>query len=85
MRFAVRVQPGSARPGVGGQRDGALLVRVAKRPKGGEATAATLAALADAFGVSRSDVMLVAGARSRLKIIEVAGADPALLARLLAQ
>ena len=52
---------------------------------GGEATAATLSALAAAFGVSRSEVTLIAGARSRAKIIEVAGADPAVLNRLLAQ
>jgi uncharacterized protein YggU (UPF0235/DUF167 family) len=85
MRIAVWVQPGSSRPGVGGEHDGALVVRVSKRPVDGAATSATLAAVAAAFGVSRSDVTLVAGARSRLKIIEVAGADPALLARLLAQ
>jgi len=84
MRIAVWVQPGSARPGVGGEHDGALVVRVSKRPADGEATAATLAAIATAFGVSRSQVALVAGARSRSKIIEVAGADPALLDRLLA-
>lgn len=52
---------------------------------GGEATAATLAAVAVAFGVSRSDVTLLSGVRSRSKIIEVAGADPALLDRLLAE
>jgi uncharacterized protein len=85
MRIPVWVQPGSSRPGVGGERDGALVVRVSKRPVGGEATDATLAAVAVAFGVSRSEVTLVAGARSRSKIVEVAGADPALLRRLLAE
>lgn len=84
MRIPVWVQPGSSRPGVGGQHDGALVVRVSKRPVGGEATAATIAALAAAFGVSRSEVTLIAGARSRAKIIEVAGADPEVLRRLLA-
>jgi len=52
---------------------------------GGEATAATLAALAAAFGVSRSEVTLIAGGRSRRKVIEVSGADPALLKRLMAE
>lgn len=85
MRIPVWVQPGSSRPGVGGERDGALVVRVSKRPVGGEATAATLAAVAAAFGVSRSEVTLVAGARGRSKIIDVPGADPALLKRLLAE
>jgi uncharacterized protein len=84
MRISVRVRPGSSRPGVGGEHDGALVVRVTKRAVDGEATAAALAALADAFGVARHDVTLVAGARSRSKIVDVAGADPARLERLLA-
>ena len=85
MRITVWVQPGSSTPGVGGERDGALVVRVTKRPVGGEATAATRAALAVAFGVSRGDVRLISGARSRSKIFEVHGGDPALLNRLLAE
>jgi uncharacterized protein len=52
---------------------------------GGEATEAALAAVAAAFGVARRDVTLVAGARSRSKIIDVTGADPAVLERLLAR
>jgi len=84
VRISVWVQPGSTRPGVGGERDGALVVRVSKRPVGGEATAATLAALAEAFGVSRSEVTLITGARGRSKVVDVAGADPARLRRLLA-
>ena len=37
------------------------------------------------FGVGRDSVSLVAGARSRMKILEVAGADPGKLERLLAR
>jgi len=84
VRITVRVQPGCSRPGVGGQHAGALVVRVTKRAVGGEATEAALAAVAAAFGVARQDVTLVAGARSRSKIIDVAGADAAALERLLA-
>jgi hypothetical protein len=51
----------------------------------GRATAAALAAVAEAFGVRHRAVTLVAGATSRRKIIDVAGADPAVLDRLLAQ
>jgi uncharacterized protein len=85
VRITVRVRPGSAHPGVGGQYGGALVVRVSARATGGQATAAALAAVAAAFGVSRRDVTLVTGAASRTKVLEVAGGDPALLARLLAQ
>jgi uncharacterized protein len=70
---------------VGGEQAGALVVRVTKRAVGDEATDAALAAVAAAFGVARRDVTLVSGARNRLKIIDVAGADPAVLERLLAR
>jgi uncharacterized protein YggU (UPF0235/DUF167 family) len=83
MRIAVRVRPGSARPGVGGEHDGALVVRVSARAVDGQATAAALAAVAAAFGVRRRAVTLIAGASSRTKMVEVAGADPAVLGRLL--
>ncbi len=41
--------------------------------------------MAAAFGVRRRAVTLVAGAASRTKILEIEGADPGALARLLAQ
>ena len=82
MRLTVWVRPGSARPGVGGEHDGALVVRVTARAVDGRATAAALTAIADAFGVRRNAVTLVAGAASRRKIVEVTGADPAVLDRL---
>jgi hypothetical protein len=51
----------------------------------GQATEAALAAVAAAFGVRRSAVTLVAGAASRTKIVDVAGADQRALTRLLAE
>ena len=85
MRLTVWVRPGSARPGVGGEHDGALVVRVTARAVDGRATAAALTAIADAFGVRRHAVTLIAGAASRRKIVEVTGADPAVLDRLRAR
>jgi uncharacterized protein len=84
VRVTVWVRPGSPRPGVGGEHDGALVVRVGPRAVDGRATAAALDAVATAFGVHRTAVTLVAGAASRKKIVDVAGADPAALDRLLA-
>jgi hypothetical protein len=49
----------------------------------GRATAAVLAALAAAFGGRRHAVTLVAGASSRMKVVDVADADPAVLGHLL--
>ena len=85
MRITLWVRPGSPRTGVGGEHDGALVVRVSARAVDGQATAAALAAVAAAFGVRRQAVTLVAGATSRRKIVDVPGADPAVLDRLLAQ
>jgi uncharacterized protein YggU (UPF0235/DUF167 family) len=85
VRITVWVRPGSPRPGVGGEHDGALVVRVSARAVDGQATTAALAAVAAAFGVRRQAVTLVAGATSRRKIVDVPGADPAVLDRLLAQ
>ena len=60
VRITIRVRPGSARPGVGGQHDGALVVRVRAAAVDGRATAAALAAVAAAFGVRPHAVTLVA-------------------------
>jgi uncharacterized protein YggU (UPF0235/DUF167 family) len=84
VRITIWVRPGAARPGVGGEHDGALVVRVSARAVEGRATAAALAAVAAAFGVRPQAVTLVAGAARRTKVVDVAGADPAALGRLLA-
>lgn len=84
VRISIRVRPGSARPGVGGEHDGALVVRVSARAVDGKATAAALAAVAAAFGVRPQAVTLVHGAASRTKIVDVAGSDQGDLDRLLA-
>jgi uncharacterized protein YggU (UPF0235/DUF167 family) len=84
VRITIRVRPGSARPGVGGEHDGALMVRVSAPAVDGKATAAALAGGAAAFSVRPHAVTLVAGAASRRKIVDLAGADRAALDRLLA-
>ena len=83
MRITIRVRPGSARPGVGGEQAGALVVRVSAPAVDGRATEAALAAVADAFGVRRDAVTLVTGRTSRTKVVDVAGGDPRRLADLL--
>jgi hypothetical protein len=84
VRITIRVRPGSARPAVGGCYGGALVVRVSAPAVDGRATAAALAAIAASFGVRADAVRLVTGATSRTKIVDVDGADQAVLDRLLA-
>ncbi|MCU1660055.1 MAG: hypothetical protein JWR58_120 [Pseudonocardia sp.] len=85
MKVSVRVRPGARADTVGGRWDGprgpALLVAVRARAVEGAANAAVLAALAEAFGVRRGDVELVAGARGRDKVVALEGDEPVLAAR----
>ena len=85
MRVVVRVRPGASRTVVGGSHDGALVVRVGARAVDGQATAAALQALAKALGVPRRSVVLVTGASSRTKVVDVPDAAADAVARLLAQ
>jgi uncharacterized protein len=81
VRVTIRVKPGSVRTAVGGRHGQALVVAVTARAVDGKATEAALRAMADAFEVRRRDVMLVAGATSRDKIVDIDGEDAVLSAR----
>lgn len=75
-QIAVKVTPRSARPGIGGWRastDGReeLEVRVAEAPADGAANAAVVRLIANALGLSRSQVTILSGHSSRHKRIEV--------------
>lgn len=78
------MRPGASRTRVGGLHGDRLVVAVQARAVDGAATEAALAAVADALGLRRRHVSLVAGATSRDKVVEVdAGlVDAALAARL---
>jgi len=83
----VRVHPRSSRVEVGGRHGSAeppvLSVWVTAPAVDGRANHAVQEALSDALSVPRGSVRLLSGARSRTKVFEVEGADPARLARLL--
>jgi uncharacterized protein len=83
VRITIWVRPGSARSAAGGSHGGALTVRVSARAVDGKATEAAMATVATAFGVRRRDVTLIAGATSRIKILEVDGATQEALDQLL--
>jgi uncharacterized protein (TIGR00251 family) len=75
-QIAIKVTPRSAKPGIGGWRAGAdgreeLEVRVAEAPADGAANDAVVKLLAKAFGLSRSEVSIVAGHSSRHKRVGV--------------
>ena len=80
----MRVRPGASRTVVGGSHDGALVVRVGARAVDGQATEAALQALAKALGVRRREVVLVTGATSRTKVVDVPDTARVAVANLLA-
>ena len=74
-RATIRLTPRASRDEVVGEREGVLVVRVAAPPVDGAANEALVRVLAKALGLPRRDVVIVSGATSRTKIVEVAGLD----------
>ena len=75
FHLTVRVIPRASKPGIAGTRDGALLVRLQSPPVEGAANSELIQLMADAFGVPRRDVTIVAGAQARLKRVAIDGID----------
>jgi len=70
----VRVSPRASRDELGGERDGALVVRLTAPPVEGQANAALVRFLARHLGVAPSAVSVTRGAKGRDKVLLVAGA-----------
>src|SRR5262245_50656417 len=69
----VRAQPRARKPGIAGEQGGALKVAVSATPEDGRANHALVDALAEALGVRRSQVELLAGATARDKKFLIRG------------
>lgn len=67
----VKAVPGASRTRIVGELDGRLKVAVAAPPEKGKANKAIVALLADAVGVSRRSVEVVAGHSNPLKTIRI--------------
>ena len=80
----VRVVPRARRSAVDGERNGAVLIRLAAPPVDGAANEALVAFLSDALGVPRRDISIVSGEKSRSKRVRITGLDAgSIRARLL--
>jgi uncharacterized protein (TIGR00251 family) len=80
----VRVQPGSSRNEVAGQRDGVVVVRVTAAPVDGKANKAACKLLAEHCGIPPSHVEIIRGESRRDKVVRLGGVDPGDAATLFA-
>jgi uncharacterized protein (TIGR00251 family) len=77
LTLRVRVQPRASRDALSGEREGALVVRLAAPPVEGAANEALARFLGKTLGVAPSAVRVVSGATGRNKVVRVAGLDAA--------
>ncbi len=77
MRLAVKVVPKASRDGVAGWLGDALKVCVTAPPERGKANAAVAQVVADALGVPRDRVRVIAGHTSPRKVVEIDGVEEA--------
>lgn len=71
-RYRVTVRPAAKRSGIAAGLDGVLVVAVKALPRDGMANREVIRTLAGFFGVPPARIRIVAGARVRRKIVEVA-------------
>jgi len=71
ISFTLRVTPRASANVVGGERDGALLVRVSAPPVEGKANDGVVALLAKALGLPKSAVRVERGSATRTKRVSV--------------
>lgn len=82
VRFGVHVQPRASKTELAGLHAGALKVRVAAPPVDAAANRALIGFLAERLGVSRRSLRIVAGEKSRTKVLEADGVTPEQVASL---
>jgi hypothetical protein len=76
VRFAVRLSPRSATTRIDGVVDGVLEIRLAAPAVEGAANTALVRLLANELGLALRDVRIVAGAKSRHKLVMADGVAP---------
>jgi len=79
VRFRIKVQARARREEVAGVRGDVLRLRVTAPPVEGRANRAVVKLLADCLHLSPGSIKIAAGERCAVKLIEVAGLDPATL------
>jgi uncharacterized protein len=81
--FAIRVQPRASRTAISGTAGDALKISVSAPPLDGRANVAVVAFFSEVLSVPRSAVQVVAGERSRNKLVRIVGCSGAEVQRRL--
>ena len=76
MTIDVRVIPRARKTAVAGERDGAVVIRLAAPPVDGAANDALIEFLAETLNVPRRAVRIVSGERGRRKRVDIDGVTP---------
>jgi len=71
MKISVKIKPGSSKPGVSVDEGNGYVVKTSARPVGGNANLEMIEILAKHFKVPKRSVGIVAGHKSRNKIVEI--------------
>jgi uncharacterized protein (TIGR00251 family) len=79
----VRVIPRASRSGIAGMRGDAVLVRLNAPPVDGAANAELIEVIADALGIPKRAVSIVAGERARQKRVRIDGVTQAFVGLML--
>ncbi len=77
VTLRVRVKPRASRDALGGEREGALVVRLSAPPVEGAANEALARFLGKTLGIAPSAVRILKGLAGRQKLVAVAGLDAA--------
>jgi len=75
MKLQVRVIPNARRTEFAGRREGEVVLRLQAPALEGKANKAAVEFISEHFGIARSQVLLVAGEKSRHKVFELVGLD----------
>ena len=74
-RLKLRIVPNAKRDEVTGEHGDAVKIKIAAPALDGKANEAVLELLAEKLGIHRRDITLIAGEKSRDKLVEIAGLD----------
>lgn len=77
--FTAHVQPRASRCEICGPKDGELKLRLTSPPVEDAANKQCVELIAKALGIAKSRVAIKSGAKSRHKVVTVAGMEPAAL------